>query len=73
MLSSSMSSLRKPAEKSEVKIAPVLDIGKYDGGLEADEERHRGENVHGEAAEALALSSSTAKYAFFFSLIVALS
>lgn len=36
---------------------PSLDIGKYDGGLELDNEK-RGEKVFGEAAEALALDSS---------------
>ncbi|KAG1751041.1 kinase-like protein [Suillus lakei] len=36
---------------------PALDIGKYDGGLELDNEK-RGEKVFGEAAEALALDSS---------------
>ncbi|KAG1743211.1 kinase-like protein [Suillus paluster] len=39
---------------------PQLDIGKYDGGLELDNEK-RGEKVFGEAAEALALDSSVSR------------
>ncbi|KAF9046378.1 other/AUR protein kinase [Panaeolus papilionaceus] len=38
----------------------ALDIGRYDGGLETDNEK-RGEVVYGEAAEELALDSSTSK------------
>ncbi|KDQ62148.1 hypothetical protein JAAARDRAFT_189514 [Jaapia argillacea MUCL 33604] len=38
-----------------------FDIGKYDGGLESDEEK-RGEKVYGEAAEELALDSSVSRY-----------
>jgi len=64
------SSLRNPANvnapaqtskataPSEPK--PLLDIGKYDGGLELDNEK-RGEKVFGEAAEALALDSSVSR------------
>lgn len=37
-----------------------MDIGKYDGGLEIDNEK-RGERVYGEAAEDLALDSSVSK------------
>lgn len=43
--------------------AVTIDIGRYDGGLESDEEK-RGEKVHGEAAEQLALDSSVARYVF---------
>ncbi|KAF8955294.1 kinase-like protein [Flammula alnicola] len=39
---------------------PSIDIGKYDGGLEIDNEK-RGERVYGEAAEDLALDSSVSK------------
>ncbi|KZT69600.1 hypothetical protein DAEQUDRAFT_259170 [Daedalea quercina L-15889] len=39
---------------------PVIDIGRYDGGLELDNES-RGECVHGEAAETLALDSSVSQ------------
>ncbi len=39
-----------------------IDIGTYDGGLEIENEK-RGERVYGEAAEELALDSSTSKYA----------
>ena len=47
-----------------VQQAPV-DIGRYDGGLEIDNEK-RGEEVHGEAAEELALNSSASRYVGFF-------
>lgn len=40
---------------------PTLDIGRYDGGLEEDNEK-RGEKVLGEAAEELALDSSVSRY-----------
>ncbi|PPQ99466.1 hypothetical protein CVT26_014283 [Gymnopilus dilepis] len=40
---------------------PSFDIGKYDGGLEIDNEK-RGEKVYGEAAEDLALDSSVTRY-----------
>ncbi|KAG6826220.1 Serine/threonine-protein kinase ark1, partial [Tricholoma furcatifolium] len=50
------SSLRNPAPK------PHIDIGKYDGGLEIDDEK-RGKTVSGEAAKELALDSSvSSKY-----------
>ncbi|KAF9465985.1 other/AUR protein kinase [Collybia nuda] len=39
---------------------PAIDIGQYDGGLETDNEK-RGEVVHGEAAEDLALDSSISR------------
>lgn len=42
-----------------VRKLPV-DIGKYDGGFEIDNEK-RGEKVYGEAAEDLALDSSTSR------------
>lgn len=37
-----------------------IDIGKYDGGLELDNES-RGERVYGQAAEELALNSSLSR------------
>lgn len=40
-----------------------LDIGRYDGGFEKENET-RGEAVHGEAAEQLALDSSSARYVY---------
>jgi hypothetical protein len=39
---------------------PQIDIGKYDGGFEVDNEV-RGEKVYGEAAEDLALDSSVSQ------------
>ena len=39
---------------------PPIDIGKYDGGLELDNES-RGERVYGQAAEELALNSSLSR------------
>ncbi|KAF8904076.1 kinase-like protein [Gymnopilus junonius] len=60
------SSLRNPHPTSAQPSAtfkpghhkqPSFDIGKYDGGLELDNEK-RGERVYGEAAEDLALDSS---------------
>jgi hypothetical protein len=39
---------------------PPVDIGKYDGGLELDNES-RGERVFGQAAEELALNSSLSR------------
>ena len=39
---------------------PLVDIGKYDGGLELDNES-RGERVYGQAAEDLALNSSLSR------------
>ena len=39
---------------------PPVDIGKYDGGLELDNES-RGERVYGQAAEELALNSSLSR------------
>ncbi|KAJ8591128.1 kinase-like protein [Rhizopogon salebrosus TDB-379] len=53
-----------PAKSTKVTTPsepkPSLDIGKYDGGLELDNEK-RGEKVFGEAAEALALDSSVSR------------
>lgn len=45
------------------KQQPSIDIGQYDGGLELENEK-RGERVYGEAAEELALDSSTSRYIF---------
>lgn len=39
---------------------PSIDIGRYDGGLEKDNEE-RGERVYGQAAEELALNSSLSR------------
>ena len=38
----------------------TIDIGRYDGGFEIDNEK-RGEKIYGEAAEALALDSSVSR------------
>lgn len=56
------SSLRYPSKNAEPH-APQrpIDIGRYDGGLEIDNEK-RGEEVFGEAAEDLALDSSVSRY-----------
>jgi len=56
-------SQRKPTPPSPGKGAtqPGLDIGRYDGGFEIDDEK-RGEKVYGEAAEDLALDSSVSRY-----------
>ena len=40
----------------------AIDIGRYDGGIEIDNEK-RGEKVYGEAAEDLALDSSVSRFA----------
>lgn len=68
---SSQSSLRNPSAATNATITDVrtsspvdgsarpLDIGKYDGGLENDEDR-RGTGVSGEAAKDLALDSRSA-------------
>ncbi|PFH53350.1 hypothetical protein AMATHDRAFT_73526 [Amanita thiersii Skay4041] len=55
------SSTAKPAGTvSQMKqLQPAIDIGQYDGGLEIENEK-RGQKVYGEAAEDLALDSSTA-------------
>lgn len=63
------SSLRQPASASSSRqpspapgaAAPPMDIGRYDGGLETDNEK-RGTQVFGEAAEDLALDSSVSRY-----------
>jgi len=46
---------------TKIVLKPNMDIGKYDGGFELDNEK-RGEKVYGEAAEALALDSSVSGY-----------
>src|SRR5271168_4294455 len=51
------SSLRNPTSKPGHATHSSIDIGKYDGGLELENEK-RGERVYGQAAEELALSSS---------------
>lgn len=50
-----------PPPAKPVAKAPTVDIGKYDGGFEIDNEK-RGEKVYGEAAEDLALDSSVSRY-----------
>lgn len=45
---------------TRLKQQPSIDIGQYDGGLEIENEK-RGERVYGEAAEELALDSSTSR------------
>ncbi|GLB36692.1 putative protein kinase superfamily protein [Lyophyllum shimeji] len=50
---------RQPSPTGTAK-QPSIDIGKYDGGLEIDDEK-RGQEVHGEAAEDLALDSSVSR------------
>lgn len=53
------SSLRNPLPTKQT--APTtIDIGRYDGGFELENEK-RGEKVYGEAAEDLALDSSVAR------------
>ena len=49
---------KKPTTTAVSK--PPVDIGKYDGGLELDDES-RGERVYGQAAEELALNSSLSR------------
>ncbi|KAF9241069.1 kinase-like protein [Melanogaster broomeanus] len=49
----------KATTKSAIK-STTIDIGKYDGGFEIDNEK-RGEKVYGEAAEQLALDSSVSR------------
>jgi hypothetical protein len=48
-----------------------LDIGKYDGGFEIENEK-RGEAVDGEAAQDLALDSSVSRYSFFVPSLISL-
>jgi aurora kinase len=54
---------RTPTSPSAGKGATQtgIDIGRYDGGFEIDNEK-RGEKVYGEAAEDLALDSSISRY-----------
>ncbi|KAG6829300.1 hypothetical protein H0H87_011966 [Tephrocybe sp. NHM501043] len=58
------SSLRNPAKQPtqppQPAPKPQIDIGKYDGGLEIDNEK-RGQAVFGEAADELALDSSVSR------------
>ena len=54
-------SSRPPPPPTKIALKPNMDIGKYDGGFELDNEK-RGEKVFGEAAEALALDSSVSGY-----------
>lgn len=60
------SSLRNPAtttapSDTKADTTSELDIGRYDGGFEIENEK-RGEKVYGDAAEALALDSSVSRY-----------
>lgn len=48
-----------PAEDTKL-AGKDIDIGRYDGGFEAENAEGRGEFVYGEAAKALALDSSQA-------------
>ena len=50
-----------PPSPGKGSTQPGLDIGRYDGGFEIDNEK-RGEKVYGEAAEELALDSSVSRY-----------
>ncbi|KAG6874147.1 Serine/threonine-protein kinase ark1 [Termitomyces sp. Mi166 len=54
------SSLRNPVKQAPLNPKPPVDIGRYDGGLEIDDEK-RGQVVCGEAAEELALDSSVSR------------
>lgn len=53
------SSLRHQVQSAKLSPTDVVDIGTYDGGLDADNE---GKAVTGEAAETLALDSSVSGY-----------
>lgn len=55
------STFSKSTTSTHLKQQPSIDIGQYDGGLELENEK-RGERVFGEAAEELALDSSTSRY-----------
>ncbi|KIJ54546.1 hypothetical protein M422DRAFT_152697 [Sphaerobolus stellatus SS14] len=48
------------SSSKEPKTTNALDIGRYDGGFEAEDEAGRGKLVYGEAAKELALDSSQA-------------
>ncbi|KAG6906763.1 Serine/threonine-protein kinase ark1 [Tephrocybe rancida] len=48
---------KPPAQPPQTTSKPSIDIGRYDGGLEI-EDKKRGQAIHGEAAEELALDSS---------------
>lgn len=50
-----------PSTTKPVAKPSTIDIGKYDGGFEIDNEK-RGQKVYGEAAEDLALDSSVSRY-----------
>lgn len=64
----SQKSTSDTATKDKDATAPAtLDIGRYDGGIEMDNEK-RGEKVYGEAAEDLALDSSVSRFVPPFSL-----
>lgn len=57
----SSSDSRSAAPKTAVQAATTLDLGKYDGGFEFENDK-RGSAVFGEAAELLALDSSISAY-----------
>jgi hypothetical protein len=54
----------RPPSSTKEAVAPTMDIGKYDGGFEIDDEKKH-EQVYGEAAEDLALDSSTSGSVFY--------
>ncbi|KAJ6569501.1 other/AUR protein kinase [Mycena capillaripes] len=56
----SLSNLPPPPPSRKDTTPPAIDIGRYDGGLELDNEK-RGEVVSGDAAEELALDSSQSR------------
>ena len=66
--SSTLSSMEaKP--KATAQMAGSIDLGKYDGGFEAENDK-RGSAVFGEAAEILALDSSTSAQVFSYPTFV---
>lgn len=59
-----------PSPSKEAKAAAnTLDIGRYDGGFEAETAEGRGQVVYGEAAKELALDSSHASVLFYLILV----
>jgi len=55
------SSSARPVHAKQPQPHTAIDIGRYDGGFEIDNEK-RGEKVYGKAAEDLALDSSISRY-----------
>lgn len=60
-LASKQASSRPPSPPKTSAQSGGIDIGRYDGGFEIDNES-RGEKVYGAAAEELALDSSVSRY-----------